>query len=232
MKRLTVIVFFFILAALLIILVYNNYKLKKEIRENNSAYNSSIVYFSDSLSNLKQKITRYGDTLLQAKQTIMTLESALEIGLINQDDLNKKLLVRIQEITRMKEQISILSRPGIYTDTIEVIKDCVPFPFGMEFRDPNYFVKVTAKKDFPSLDSLIINSYPILTIGLQKDPGLKNIFQKPVPVVIYNNSNPFIKPMDIQSSVIYNQQKWYQTDTGKLSIGVVLGLILSGLLLH
>lgn len=219
---------FALLGMAVIILMGERVKLKKELHESISSHNSIIAFYSDSISNIYQKFTKYGDTLSQARQTILSLESALQLEVIKEDDLKRKLLVQVTEVTRLQEQIRILTRPGIYPDTVYLsTDDCIHVPLRMEFKDPNYYVHVTATKFKPLLDSLQILSYPVLTVGLQKDPGLIHILQKPYPVIIYENTNPYIKIIDIQSTPIYKPVKWYQTDGAKIGLGAGLGLLFS-----
>lgn len=227
-KNYLVIALFALLGMIVIILVNDHFKLKKQLSEVISSHNSITAFYSDSISNLNQKVTRYGDTLSQARQTILSYESALMLGVIKEDDLKRKLLVQVTEITRLQELIRILDRPGTYPDTVYLsADDCIHMPLRMEFKDPNYYVHVTATKFKPVLDSLQILSYPVLTVGLQKDPGLMHILQKPYPVIIYDNTNPYIKVIDIQSTPIYKPVKWYQTDGAKIGFGAGLGLLFS-----
>jgi len=234
MKKYINISLYSILVLCVAITWYNKTQIKKELKETIALHQDLSRYYSDSISNLQIKITQYQDTLVQAYQTNMSYENALQIGLITEADLKKKLLVKVNEVTRLKEEIRILNKPGEYLETdlgILPESNSVELPLTMSFTDTNYYLKVTARHPKPMLDSLMIKSYPIITIGMQKDPGILHVFQKPKPVVIYDNLNPYIKVTDMQSSTIYKKQKWYQTDGAKVSGGVAVGLLISKIFL-
>lgn len=234
MKKYINISLYFILALFIAITWYNKKQVTKQLQETIALHQESAWYFSDSLSNLQLKITRYQDTLTQAYQSNISYENALQIGLVTEADLKKKLLVKVNEVTKLKEEISILNKPGEYLESDMGIipeSNSVELPLTMSFTDANYYLKVTARHPKPVLDSLSIKSYPIITIGMQKDPGLLYIFQKPKPVVVYDNLNPYIKVSDIQSYTIYKPQKWYQTDAAKIGGGIGIGIIIMRLLI-
>lgn len=233
MKKYINISLYVILASLIAITWYNKTIVSNQLKETIAIHQESARYYSDSISNLQHKITRYRDTLIQAYQTTISYENALQMGLVTEADLKKKLLVKVNEVTRLKEVISILNKPGEYLEMDMGIipeSNSVDLPLVMSFTDANYYLKVTAMHPKPMLDSLSIKSYPIITVGMQKDPGLLHIFQKPKAVVIYENLNPYITVSDIKSSTIYKPQKWYQTDAAKISGGVGIGIIITKLL--
>jgi len=225
--RITRTVIVLIILALIGGWIYTTHKLKKELQQTQEAHQGIMAFYSDSISNLYIMATRYGDSLHQARQIILTQESALELGVISKEEMKEKYLKSVQTITRLKEQITVLNRPGEYIETPQVNDscDCLQLPFSMDFTDPWFYLKVTAGVHLPSLDSLNMYSSPVITAGMQKDPGLKNIFQRPYPVVNYDNPNHYITPVDIQYIRIDPDQKWYQTDGAKMGAAGFFGFL-------
>jgi hypothetical protein len=170
-------------------------------------------------------LDRRGDTLQKARQTIITLENALQMGLIRQQDLRNKYLKETEVVVSLKERIEILSKPGDYLppdDDSPLITPTVPL--NMEFTDPWFYARVTAFEERPYIDSLRFLNYPKLSAGWVKEPGLKNIFASPVAEVYYENDNPYAELVDIEYIRIDPEQKWYQTSGFKVGAGFVLGV--------
>jgi len=228
MKNLFKTILLIIISLTCAILLYNNYTLQKQHEQTIIANQRLQNYLSDSISNLQLIINKKGDSLYMARQSILSLNNALELGIIEMDDLKNRNLKQLESITSLKEEISILKIKGEYTAPVVTDSpcNCAQFPITSRFSDKWFYLSVTAHKDYPMLDSLYIRSEPILKYGVRKDPGLKNIFQKSYPVVFYENNNPKITVTDIQHVKIEEEQKWYQTDAAKFGGGIVSGLII------
>lgn len=211
--------------ALIGFLTWNNIQLRKNQRSIISAHENQLNYLDDSLSNAYQYITKQGDTITQARQTIITLENAVQLGLLREENLRSQNLVKVETIARLEEEISIISMEGNYI--IESGKDSVPVipePYKMEFQNQWFYQRISALPYNPRIDSLLLWNYPVLTAGWRKDPGIKNIFSRPIPVVNYENINPYACLSDIQYIYIEPEQQWYQTDAFKIGAGIVLGV--------
>lgn len=201
------------------------HQLQEQIEQQADAHRSSVAFLSDSLSNVVEALDRNGEAIQKAKQTIISMENALQMGLIREQDLRNKYLKEIEVVASLKETIEVLSKPGEYlppTDDSPLITPTVPI--NMEFTDPWFYARVTAFEDRPYIDSLSFINYPKLTAGWTKEPGLKNIFTRPVAEVYYENDNPYAELIDIEYIRIDPEQKWYQTDGFKLGSGFVLGV--------
>jgi len=200
-------------------------KLEEQIQQQSTAHGSRVAFLSDSLTNVVHILDRKGDTLQKARQTIITLENALQMGLIREQDLHNKYLKETEVVASLQERIEILNKPGDYippTDGSEPVTPSVPL--NMEFTDPWFYARVTAFEDRPYIDSLSFLNYPKLTAGWTKEPGLKNIFSRPVAEVYYENDNPYAQLLDIEYIRIDPEQKWYQTGGFKVGAGFVLGV--------
>jgi hypothetical protein len=226
MKSKSTIIFFVILAAIPAYLYFQNRQLRKELSDVISSTGKLRDVYQGEIFSLQLKINRYGDTLQQARQNMLSYESALKLGVLTQEKLKAQHLKDVSNIIHLEEKISILSKQGSYIAPSDTSCGNDFTPLKISFEDPWYKIYATAHKEYPILDSLLIISYPNLTIGLQKDPGLKNIFDKPQPVIIYDNYNPYIKVTDMRSTTIYHKQKWYQTAASHAAFGFLAGLIL------
>lgn len=200
-------------------------QLNKQIQQQSNAHSSRVAFLSDSLSNVVDILDRNGDTLQKARQTIISLENALQMGLIREQDLHDKYLKETEVVANLKEKIEILNKPGDYIPPDDGSPTVTPSaPLNMEFTDPWFYARVTAFEDRPYIDSLSFLNYPILTAGWTKEPGLKNIFAKPQAEVYYENDNPYAQLIDIEYIKIDPQQKWYQTSGFKIGAGFGLGV--------
>jgi len=185
--------------------VWNINQLKEQIQSQQDAHSSRVAFLSDSLTNVVDVLDRRGDTLHKARQTIITLENALQMGLIRQQDLRNKYLKETEVVVSLKERIEILSKPGDYLppdDDSPLITPTVPL--NMEFTDPWFYARVTAFEDRPYIDSLRFLNYP------------KEVY--------YENDNPYAELVDIEYIRIDPEQKWYQTSGFKVGAGFVLGV--------
>lgn len=199
-------------------------QLQEQIQQQAGAHTSRVAFLSDSLSNVIQVLDRKGDTLHKARQTIITLENALQMGLIREQDLHNKYLKETEVVARLQERIEVLNKPGDYLPPDDGPIVTPTTPLNMEFTDPWFYARVTAFEDRPYIDSLSFLNYPKLTAGWTKQPGLRNIFAQPVAEVYYENDNPYAKLVDIEYIKIDPQQKWYQTSGFKIGTGFVLGV--------
>lgn len=200
-------------------------QLEQQIQQQAGAHTSRVAFLSDSLSNVVEVVDRQGDTIQKAKQTIISLENAVQMGLIREIDLRNKYLKEVELVVSLKEEIKILNKPGEYLPPNDSTPVTVPeVPIIMEFSDPWYYTKVTAGPEFPVIDSMVHYNYPKLTSGWTKQPGLRNIFVKPIAEVYYENSNPYSSLVDIEYIKIDPVQKWYQTGTFKFGAGFTVGV--------
>jgi hypothetical protein len=232
LQIITTIMIFLAIAGAIIWHIWNINQLKEQIQQQTDAHSSRVAFLSDSLSNVVDVLDRKGDTLQKARQTIITLENALQMGLIRQQDLRNKYLKETEVVVSLKEEIKVLSKPGDYLppdDDSPLITPTVPL--NMEFTDPWFYARVTAFEDRPYIDSLRFLNYPKLSAGWTKPPGLKNIFASPVAEVYYENDNPYAELVDIEYIRIDPEQKWYQTSGFKVGAGFVLGVGSAGLLI-
>jgi len=211
--------------------VINQFKDKIEV--NDSAYNSTIKFYSDSLTNIQSVVNKLGDTITFIRQENMSYEAAISAGLLREEDLENKMIKKAETITKLEERILILEKPGNYDEPI--VQDdsgCIKFPLNMTFGDKYYHLKVTADSPNPVMNSLEVFNFPSITVGFQKLPGIKNMFKGKTPVVVYENDNPYAKATDMIHINIVEDKKWYETTGAKIGGGIVGGLFLGSLLLR
>lgn len=225
LQTITAILFILAIAGGVIWHVWKVRQLNEQIEQQATAHSSRVAFLSDSLSNVVYVLDRKGDTLQKARQTIITLNNALQMGLIRQQDLHNKYLKETEVVASLQEKIEVLNKPGEYIPPADGSPVTPPsVPLNMEFTDPWFYARVTAFEDRPYIDSLSFLNYPKLTAGWTKKPGLRNIFAHPVAEVYYENDNPYAQLLDIEYIRIDPEQKWYQTDGFKIGSGFVLGV--------
>lgn len=206
-------------------------QLEGRIEANDSAYHSTIQFYSDSLTNVMEVVNNLGETIKFVRQENMSFEAAVSAGLIREEDLKEKLLKKAETITKLEERIVILEKPGVFEDPV-VVDDsgCVKFPIVMTFGDKYYSLKVTADDPAPVMNSLEVFNFPEITVGWQKLPGVKNMFKAKSPVAVYENENPYAKATDMIHINIVEDKKWYETTGAKVGAGTLIGLTIAGLL--
>lgn len=225
LQTITVIMFLLAIAGGIFWHFWKVRQLNIQIEQQATAHSSRVTFLSDSLSNVVQVIDRQGDTIQKARQTIISLKNAIQMGLIREQDLHNKYLKETEVVARLEEKIEILNKPGEYIPDDDGSPPVTPAaPLNMEFTDPWFYARVSAFQDIPYIDSLTFWNYPILTAGWTKPAGLKNIFAKPVPEVYYENDNPYAELYDIEYIRLDPEQKWYQTDGFKIGTGFVFGV--------
>jgi hypothetical protein len=224
LQIITTIMIFLAIAGAIIWHVWKVNQLQEQIQQQTGAHSSRVAFLSDSLSNVVQVLDRKGDTLQKARQTIITLENALQMGLFREQNLHDKYMKETEVVASLQEKIEVLNKPGEYLPPDDGSPTVTPtVPLNMEFTDPWFYARVTAFEDRPYIDSLRFLNYPKLSAGWTKEPGLKNIFASPVAEVYYENDNPYAELVDIEYIRIDPEQSWYQTSGFKVGAGFVLG---------
>lgn len=225
LQTITVIIILLAIAGGIIWHFWKVRQLQDQIQQQSTAHSSRVAFLSDSLTNVVEVLDRKGDTIQKARQTIITLKNALQMGLIREQDLRNKYLKETEVVASLQEEIKVLNKPGEYIPPADGSPTVTPsVPLNMEFTDPWFYERITAFEDRPYIDSLVFYNYPKLTAGWTKQPGLKNIFTQPVPEVYYENENPYAQLIDIEYIRIDPKQKWYQTDGFKVGGGFVFGV--------
>ncbi|MDA3821740.1 MAG: hypothetical protein PF450_03880 [Bacteroidales bacterium] len=199
-------------------------QLEDQIKDDNSSYSASIKYYSDSLTNVQELVNKLGDTITFVKQQNMTLEAAYSAGLLREGELKENYLKSVNTIVKLKEEISILNKPGEYTAPV-IVSDsgCVKFPIPMYFGDKYFQLGITARASNPVLDSLKVFLDPTILLGYQRPPGLKNAFKPKQPIATYKNDNPHVKVSDMLNIQITDEKKWYETTGFKIGAGILVG---------
>lgn len=212
------------------ILMFNNHQLKKELKNAYTIHSQ----LNDSIGKIQTIVTKYGDSLQVVNQIVASQQQAIEMGLIEKNELKQKYFKELNNVIKLKEEVAILNKPGEYinvvfaesADTVSG-KDWLRLPAQMKFSDQWYNLQVTADR-VPTLDSLFVWAEPEINIGYMKQGFLK----RAKPVATYENKNPYIHLKDMQSLTIKENKKWYQTTSAKVGAGAVIGIVLTSLLTH
>lgn len=177
-------------------------------------------------SGLKLVVTRYGDSLYQARQTILTKNQAIEMGILAVNELRAKHLKEVENVIELTEKIEILNKEGKADPVLITIHDTVyaKLPFDMNFSDKWYNLSVTAR-EIPLLNSLTVYSAPTLTLGKAKE----GLFKKPERVVIYENANPYISLKDLSCVTIQENQRFLEKTWVHIAEGALIGIVFTSL---
>lgn len=77
------------------------------------------------------------------------------------------------------------------------------------------------------VDSASFVSKPIITFGYKDEGFVKNLLKKDVPIVSYQDQNPYTEVQGLQNLEFQPKKKWYQRKTVWMGAGVVIGIILT-----
>ena len=209
-----------VIIALCVIGMYLNKikNLKQDNRAMIEAYRNKEVHNA----NLQIMVTKYGDSLTVARQTVLTKDAAISLGLLREKELKAKHLKEVANVIELKEEIKILNKPGTASPFIIIVRDTVyaQLPFDLEFSDDWYSLLVTADR-VPTLKELTVFSQPTITLGVQRN----GLFQKRQAVTIYENKNPYIELKDISSLTIEDNERFYEKTWFKVLGGFTGGMI-------
>lgn len=179
---------------------------------------NNIANYKDSAQFYKIKVN--GNPVDVAFNQSLILENKKQLQAVLAK--NDTLLKLISKFKKIAGTTIINQYTSITADTIKLKGDSIPCnfkPFKVK-RDSAYYHFVgTIAPSFFSIDSLRIPNKQSIVMGEKKLGFLKGT-EKRVEIV---NSNPLIHTDKIQSYVIQEKKKWYNTRAFNFSVGFVVG---------
>jgi len=214
-----------VIIALCVVGMYRHKVKNLEIDNSNlvEAYQNEAV----DNTNLRILVTKNKDSLSMARQTILTKDQAIALGLLREKELRNKHLKEVETVIDLTEEVRILKKEGTAVDPLFIeIHDTVyaRLPLDLKFSDQWYNLSVTAA-EIPLLNSLTVYSAPTLTLGKVK----LGLLKKPERVTIYENANPYITLKDLSSVTIQENYKFYDRTWFKVLGGFAGGVVFSSL---
>ncbi|MDD4970793.1 MAG: hypothetical protein PHT07_15305 [Paludibacter sp.] len=159
------------------------------------------------------KLVKLNDSVTSVNQVVVDLKTAINLGLIDANKMKNENWKLITNNLKLEEEVSILRDSLKYKEppeTIIKIVNNIPSiyiktPLSFSKTDQFYTIDGHVTHESVILDSLVMFSYPEITIGWRR----KNIFSKSVPAVTYYNKNPHFVLKDMKAIQVESSVKWY-----------------------
>lgn len=185
--------------------------------------------FKNEIEKLNFRNQFYEETIDEENRRIATQEQVI----LNQKDAIKNGLLALDNLKKVKSQVSTITKTKIDSIFIELhdtltLKDTVyPKGFLEVPKRFNYKEKHFDLNGLVTLDKLIVDSLKLhnemkLTIG-NKSNGF---FKKRTPVVKLTNTNPYMTTLDMKNVIIEKDKRFYDSKLFIFGLGVVGTLIL------
>lgn len=158
------------------------------------------------------------------KQTLSSLENALEAELVNKKELKEKNIKLLESIVRFQDEIKRLNtiielqKPETIiiekTDTIYPPGTYLKVPVSFNYKDKWLFQSGRVLSSTIEIDTLLIKSDYTITLGWEKT----GFFDKMEPVVFVENKNIYSDVSGMQNVVIvekppiYKRPWWYRME--------------------
>lgn len=185
-------------------------------------------------SKFTKYVNKVGDTLTIQRQLIVDKDVAIKFSLLREEDLKNNNLKSIQTVVKLKEQLRIKDTLLKYNSTPQVVQiedstgipfDYIKTPISFSFVDTPWFnMSSTVFPEGVWLDSAVVNSYPKVTLAMQRATGLKVLWTRATPVVLYKNDNPYIKLQAMDNVTIKDKPKFYERRGLWLLVGAIIGI--------
>ena len=228
---------YIVLLVIIVLLLLKGCELKKD-RDNMLTQLSTYKIENQTF---KVKVNKDSSTIITQRQTILTQDEAIKLGILKLDGEIKKVQSQVNQVQKLViNDIPIPYIPNNYVDTSgwyiklkngdtsksicdSFIKNSVLV--GTQFKKEDKWLKMDGKikKDGLQLDSMTIPNESSVTIGYRKY-GFLNL--KREPIVEIKNSNPYIKTDKVDNVSVKNKPKLFQRKGFWAGLGVVAGILL------
>ena len=175
-----------------------------------------------------------GKLIAQQQQIIFTHKQAIDHGLIAYVKLKKlKSQVRIRTVTELDSIFVPFVKDSLITlhDTVfvdtTIYLSTIKVPQKFSLIDDYYTIAGKVKKDGLIVDSLKIFNQTNINIGLKS----QGIFKKPLPVVMVEHTNPYVKTRGLGNIIIKDEKKFYDRKLFWLGVGLVGGITTTAIIL-
>ena len=175
-----------------------------------------------------------GKLIAQQQQIILTHKQAIDNGLIAYVKLRRlKSQVRIRTVTELDSIFVPFVKDSLITvhDTVFVDTtthlSTIKVPKRFSLIEDYYTIAGKVKKDGLIVDSLKIFNQTNINIGLKS----QGIFKKPLPVVMVEHTNPYMKTRGLGNIIIKDEKKFYDRKLFWLGVGLVGGITTTAIIL-
>ena len=166
----------------------------------------------------KEVLTKDSIKISKQEQLILTQKDAIELGLLELDKLKK-----IKSQVKIESQVRIDSVFLPFTDSIYItVKDTSFLSRKFSISKKHYSINGSTLNKGIQIDSLFIFNDVKITLGNER----LGIFKKNIPIVKVENSNPYIKTINMNNIVIKDEKKIYQRNSFWAGIGFIVGFII------
>jgi hypothetical protein len=196
-------------------------------------YEKQIKKFTLNEQGFELLRTNDGKLIAQQQQIILTHKQAIDNGLIAYLKLKKlKSQVRVSTITQL-DSIFVPFIPDslvtvydtVYLDTTTHLST-IQVPKKFSLIEDYYSIGGKVKKDGLIVDSLKIFNQTHINIGLKS----QGIFKKPLPVVMVDHTNPYVKTSGLGNIIIKDEKKFYDRKLFWLGVGLIGGITTTALI--
>ena len=182
----------------------------------NRRLNAQLNQQKLELAKFHTEIAKDGAIIATQEQNILTLREArnqLEYDLKQLKEKGIKDATTIVWLNTEVERLKVFANyiPDTIIDTIVIQKEAdlltylrVPRPF--KFEDQWLLVNGTVKTTGVLFDSIVTYNQPSIVIGTDK-----RFFKKPIPIVVYEDKNPYSKVLNMNNIIIQNKPPFYKT---------------------
>ena len=189
----------------------------------------------------KVKVNKDSSTIVTQRQTILTQDEAIKLGILKLNGEIKKVKSQVNQVQEFViNDVPVPYVPDNFIDTSgwyvklingdtsksvcdSLIKNSVLV--GTQFKKDDKWVKMDGKikKDGLQLDSLSIPNESSVTIGYKKY-GFLNL--KREPLVEIKNTNPYLKTNSVNNVSVKDKPNLFQRKGFWAGVGVIVGLLL------
>tara|TARA_R110000824_G_scaffold40986_8_gene122439 strand:+ start:3034 stop:3705 length:672 start_codon:yes stop_codon:yes gene_type:complete len=206
------------LIILCVFLLWNAWSSNAEMQD----FKDQVMLFKDKEQVFIETENKRGEKIAEQQQIIMTQKDALDLGLLEIENL-KKIKSQVKVVTRTVVdsvfipfgEVDTSNSGGITFDVISVPKE-------FSLLDEWYSLSGTVKKNGLFLDTLSFNNKTAITIGMES----RGVFKSPRPVVVVKHENPYTYTTKMSNVVIKNKLRFYDKKSFWLGTGVVIGIII------
>jgi hypothetical protein len=212
-----------------------------EIQKDRDNMLTQLSTFKIENQNFKVKVNKDSSTIVTQRQTILTQDEAIKLGILKLNGEIKKVQSQVNQVQEFViNDVPVPYVPDNFIDTSgwyvklkngdtsksicdSFIKNSVLV--GTQFKKDEKWLKMDGKikKDGLQLDSMTIPNESSVTIGYRKY-GFFNL--KSEPIVEIKNTNPYLKVSKVSNVLIKNNKSIFSKKGFWFAIGILGGVYL------
>ena len=213
-----------VLIAIILLLGWGVLNMRGELKN----YQNQISKFELGEQEYITKLDAQGRELNEQSQVILTKDQAIKHGLLEIDRLKKvqsqvKVITRTQVDSILIPFIDSVDKHILVVDSINYL----PIPKSFSLTDKWYSFDGVINKQGILMDSISFVNDIRITLGYKKQPFIKDLFSKPIPIVDVLNQNPYTEVTGLQNVVIEERKKFYHKKGFWAGVGFVGGIFVA-----